>query len=86
MKIGTAYMMDNKYDKAVDAYDKAIRNYPTGSAIPEAYYRMGVALRHLGQLDRARTALEYVVKNYPDSDAGRLARQQLDQMAGKDGK
>jgi len=86
VKIGTAYMMDNKYDKAVEAYDKAIRNYPTGTAIPEAYYRMGVALRHLGQIDRARTALEYVVKNYPDSDAGRLARQQLDQMTGKDGK
>ncbi|MGE5246323.1 MAG: tetratricopeptide repeat protein [Betaproteobacteria bacterium] len=83
VKIGNSYMMDNKYDKAVEAYDMAIRTYPTGSAIPEAYFRKGVALRHLGKLDEARQALEYVVKNYPDSDAGHLARQQLDQMTGK---
>jgi tol-pal system protein YbgF len=83
VKIGNSYMMDNKYDKAVEAYDTAIRTYPNGTAIPEAYFRKGVALRHLGKLDDARAALEYVVKNYPDSDAGRLAKQQLDQMTGK---
>ncbi len=83
VKIGNSYMMDNKYDKAVEAYDLAIRTYPNGSAIPEAYFRKGVALRHLGKVDEARQALEFVVKNYPDSDAGQLAKQQLDQMTGK---
>jgi tol-pal system protein YbgF len=80
VNIGTSYMMAGNYPKAVEAYDKAIRDYPTGNAIPDAYYRRGLALRHLGQLDKARESLDYVVKNYPDSDAGRLARQQLDQM------
>ena len=47
--IGTSYLMAGNYDKAVEAFDKAIRDYPTGNAIPDAYYRKGVALRHLGR-------------------------------------
>ncbi len=80
VNIGTSYMMAGNYPKAVEAYEKAIRDYPTGNAIPDAYYRRGLALRHLGQLDKARESFETVVGKYPDSDAGRLARQQLDQM------
>ncbi len=80
VKIGTAYMMGNQYDKAVASYDVAIRSYPNAKALPEAHYQKGIALRHLGQLDRAREAFELVSKTYPDSDAGRLAKQALDQM------
>lgn len=80
VNIGTSYMMAGNYPKAIESYDTAIRDYPTGNAIPDAYYRRGLALRHLGQLDKARESLETVVSKYPDSDAGRLARQQLDQM------
>jgi TolA-binding protein len=78
--IGNSFLQDGKYDKAIDAYDTAIRTYPGGSAIPEAYYKKGLALRNLRRLDLARQAFEYCVKTYPDSDAGRLARQALMQL------
>ena len=77
IRIGNSYLQDRKYEKAVEAYDTAIRNYPNGNAVPEAYYKKGIALQSLGQRDRAREAFEYVVKTYPDSDAGRLAKQRL---------
>jgi TolA-binding protein len=76
-------LQDGKNEKAVEAYDLAIRTYPSGNAIPEAYYKKGLALKNLRQLDRAREAFEYVAKTYPDSDAGRLARQQINIPAGK---
>ena len=34
-------------------------------------------MQSLGQRERAHEAFEYVVKTYPDSDAGRLAKQRL---------
>jgi len=77
--ICAAYLNDKKYEKAVEACDAAIRTYPNGNAIPDAYYRKGVALSDLKDVNGARAAWETVVKNFPDSDAGRLAKQRLEQ-------
>jgi tol-pal system protein YbgF len=78
--ICASYLADKKYDKAVEACDTAIRTYPNGNAIPDAYYRKGLALQDLKDINGARAAFETVVKNYPDSDAGRLAKQRLEQI------
>ena len=76
--ICNAYLTDGKYDKAVEACDTAIRNYPTGTATPLAYYRKGLALQSLKQADRAREAFDYVVKTFPNEQAATLASQRLD--------
>jgi TolA-binding protein len=78
--ICAAFLADKKYQKAVDACDTAIRTYPTGNAIPDAYFRKGLALADMRDVNGARTAWETVVRNFPDSDAGRLAKQRLDQI------
>jgi tol-pal system protein YbgF len=78
--ICASYLADRKYDKAVEACDTAIRLYPNGDAVPDAYFRKGLALADLKDMNGARAAWETVVKNYPDSDAGRLAKQRLEQI------
>jgi TolA-binding protein len=78
--IGHSYFQGGKNDKAVEAYDLAIRNYPGAPALPEAYYKKGVALRALKRPDEARAQFEYVVKTYPESSASSLARQGLAQL------
>ena len=80
VNICMAYLQDGKNDKAVEACDLAIRTYPTGDKIPDAYYRKGLALKNLRDLNGARDAWDHVVKAFPDSDAGRLARQGLEQV------
>ena len=75
-----AYLQDGKNDKAVEACDLAIRTYPNGDKIPDAYYRKGLALKNLRDLNGARDAWDHVVKTFPDSDAGRLAKQGLEQI------
>jgi TolA-binding protein len=78
--IATAYLIDGKNKEAIEAADLAIRTYPTGDAIPEAYYRKGTALRNLKEHDRARQAFEQVYKNYPNSPEAVLALQQIQQL------
>ncbi len=78
--ICSAYLQDGKNEKAVEACDLAIRTYPSGNTIPDAYYKKGLALQNLRNLNGARDAWEYAVKTFPDTDAGRLAKQRLDQI------
>jgi TolA-binding protein len=80
VNICTAYLQDGKNGKAVEACDLAIRTYPNGDRIPDAYYKKGLALQNLRDLNGAREAWEHVVKTNPDSDAGRLAKQRLEQI------
>jgi TolA-binding protein len=80
VNICSAYVQDGKNDKAVEACDLAIRTYPNGDKIPDAYYKKGLALQNLRDANGARDAWEHVVKTAPDSDAGRLAKQRLDQI------
>jgi TolA-binding protein len=80
VNICSAYVQDGKYDKAVEACDLAIRTYPSGDKIPDAYYKKGLALQNLRDVNGARDAWEHVVKTNPDTDAGRLAKQRLEQI------
>src|SRR3954449_7548683 len=80
VNICSAYVQDGKNDKAVEACDLAIRTYPNGDKIPDAYYKKGLALQNLRDVNGAREAWEHVVKSNPDTDAGRLAKQRLDQI------
>ena len=80
VNICSAYIQDGKNDKAVEACDLAIRTYPNGDKIPDAYYKKGLALQNLRDVNGARDAWEHVVKSNPDSDAGRLAKQRLEQI------
>jgi len=80
VNICSAYVADGKPDKAVEACDLAIRNYPTGDKIPEAYYRKGLALSTLKDIAGARAAWEEIVKRFPDSQEASLARQGLERL------
>jgi tol-pal system protein YbgF len=80
VNICSAYVADGKPDKAVEACDIAIRNYPTGDKIPEAYYRKGLALSTLKDIAGARAAWEEIVKKYPDSQEANLAKQGLERL------
>jgi TolA-binding protein len=77
--ICASYLNDKKDDRAAEACDLAIRTYPGGDAIPEAYYRKGLALANMRDVAGARAAWETVVTRFKDTDAARLAQQRLDQ-------
>ena len=79
--IGETYYAQNRWADAIAAYNQVIQNYPVANAVPDAYYKRGLAQERLGQLDAARESWNTAVQKYPDSDAGRLAKQNLDRVA-----
>ena len=72
-----SYVLMGQYEKAVQACDQAIRNYPNGDALPDAYYRKGLALRSLKRPGEARAAFEFIIKTYPTNPAANLSQQRL---------
>jgi TolA-binding protein len=85
VKIGDAYVFENKYDKGLEAYDTAIRTYPAAAAATaQAYYKKGLALRHVGQSDKAREAFEACVAKDPNGQQGDFAILCKQAMGGKE--
>ena len=82
--IGESYYQQGMFREAAAAFDRGISDYPNGKRVPDMYFKRGMAQNALGQADRARESWEYVVKTFPNSDAGRLARQRLEQPIRKD--
>ena len=79
--IGETHYAQNQWAQAVMAYTQAIESYPGTNSVPIAYYKRGLAQQQLGQVDAARASWEAAAKMFPDSDAGRLAKQNLDRLA-----
>ena len=78
--VGECYQQDGKFQESIDAYNRVITGYPKGDRVPDAYYKRGMALGAMGQTDRARESFETLMKNYPDHDMSRMAKQQLDRL------
>ncbi len=81
--IGDAQFQQNRWQEAVGAYNQVILTYPTSNSAPDALYKRGLAQERLGQTEAARVSFEAAVKGYPDSDAGRLAKQNLDRLGAR---
>jgi tol-pal system protein YbgF len=79
--IGETYYAQNQWPQAIMAYTQTIESYPGTNSVPIAYYKRGLAQQQLGQIDAARASWEAAAKMFPDSDAGRLAKQSLDRLA-----
>ena len=78
--IGECYQQDGKFQDAVDAYNRVITNFPKGDRVPDAYYKRGMALSAMGEIERARESFETLMKTYPDHDMARMAKQQIDRL------
>lgn len=78
--VGETYFNQNLMPEAVIAYNRVVDNYAAVNSMSLAYYKRGLAQERLGQLDEARVSWEEVVSNYAESDAGRLAQQNLDRL------
>jgi TolA-binding protein len=78
--VGECNLQAGNNQEAVAAYNQVIAMYPRTRSVAPAYYKRGLAFERLGQTDRARESFEAAIKNFPDSDAARLAKQNLDRL------
>jgi tol-pal system protein YbgF len=78
--IGDCYYTQQDYTRALDAYDKVLKNYPSGNKVPAALFKIG--LSRLAQKDTGggKTYLERVIGEFPKSEEAKLARMRLEAM------
>ena len=81
--IGESHFSARKDAEAVTAYNEVITRYPSGNATPDAHYKRGLVMERMGSVDGARESWQQVVKLFPETDAGRLAKQGLDRLAAR---
>ena len=79
--IAETSFLQGDFQGAVEAYEQVVRNYPDGDMVPEAAYKLGVALDRIGEPDRARESFQLVVTDFPDNRMAALAQQQLDRLS-----
>jgi TolA-binding protein len=78
--IGETHYAQNKWREAIDAYGLVIQNYRNSPFVADAYRKRGQAYAQSGQMDKAREMWEAVIKLFPESDAARLASQDLQRI------
>lgn len=62
---------------AGQAFAKVSSTYPNHPKVPDSLYKLADVERRLGNTDKARTALQQVVAQYPGSSAAQLAQRDL---------
>jgi TolA-binding protein len=65
--IGMSYYSLSKWPESRDAFLKVINEYPQaqGSAVPDAYYKLGQTYERLNQIDFAKKAYETAIQKFP---------------------
>lgn len=75
--IGDIHFGGNRLDEAVHAFDKVLTDYPEGPKYADAMYMKGLCYLKQGQKDKAAAEFRNVNRRFPQSTAGKLAKDQL---------
>jgi tol-pal system protein YbgF len=78
--IGEIYFTQQKYDQAIDAYNRVLDNYPKSIKLPPAHLKMALALIAMGQKTSGVRELRSVVRSYPGTEEERRARTKLKEL------
>jgi TolA-binding protein len=61
----------------VEAWNELLRQFPSSDKVPDARYKKGLALERLGRRSAALVEYRFVADRFPNSEAGRKAREKL---------
>jgi tol-pal system protein YbgF len=71
----------SKYTEALPAFRKVVEVYPQSAKMPDAMLKIGYCQAELGDRTAARTSLQEVMRQFPDTTAARLASQRLERLS-----
>jgi tol-pal system protein YbgF len=70
-----------QYQPALAEFQKVLDHYPQSAKLPDALLKVGYCQAELGNREAARTALQQVMRSFPDTTAARLASQRLERLS-----
>lgn len=78
--LAESHYVTQMFDKALDEFEVVITKFPRSRKVPDALLKKGYCNYEIKQWDAARTSLERVQADYPETTAARLAAQRLERM------
>ncbi len=79
--IGDCYYTQSLYTQALDAYEMLLDAYPDGNKVPATLLKIAFIKVARKELPEARSYLERVIGEFPDTEEAQLARMRLDLMS-----
>jgi TolA-binding protein len=77
--------VQRQFPDALAQFQRVLDMYPQSAKLPDALLKIGYCNYELKQWDAARSALEQVSRQFPDTTAARLAVQRLERLAQETG-
>ncbi|MEW7976946.1 MAG: tol-pal system protein YbgF [Candidatus Sedimenticola endophacoides] len=81
--LAEASYVTRRFDAALKAFSKVVERYPHSAKVPDALLKTGFIQYECQAWAEARTTLEGVVRDHPNSTAARLAGKRLERMRGE---
>jgi tol-pal system protein YbgF len=78
--LAETHYVRGQYSAALPEFRKVIETYPQSAKMPDALLKVGFCQAELGDRAAARTSLQEVMRQFPDTTAARLASQRLDRL------
>ena len=75
--IGECHFGLGKFDAAVSYFQRVMAEQPDGNKVPDAMLKMSLAYDRTGRAEQASKLLEDLTRQFPATNAGRLASQKL---------
>ena len=79
--LAETHYVRGQYDDALPVFRRVIEEHPQSDKVPDALLKVGFCQIEMGDRTAARTSLQEVMRQYPDTTAARLASQRLDRLS-----
>jgi len=79
--LGETYYVERKFDEARAQFEAIVEHSPESPKLAEAHLKLGFVLQEQGEVGAAKSRLQSVVEEFPDSTASLLAQRRLQQIA-----
>jgi len=83
--LAQSHYVQRQFNVALPEFQKVVDKYPQSSKLADALLKVGYCQSELGNKSGARSALQQVMKQFPDTTAARLATQQLEKLSQEGG-
>ena len=79
--LAETYYVQRQFQEALPEFQKVVSEYPQSAKVADALLKVGYCQDELKNPAAARTALQQVMRQFPDTTAARLASQRLERVA-----
>jgi tol-pal system protein YbgF len=79
--LAETHYVRRQFKDALPEFLKVTTQYPQSAKMPDAMLKIGYCQVELGDKTAARTSLQQVMRQFPDTTAARLASQRLEQLS-----